>query len=204
MVMSSRFPRPGAVLLIVAALGASACQGPQEPPSPYAPHATVKDIMEAMIDPSADVLWNSVATVVSAAGTEIRVPHTDEDWAAVRQAMIRVVEATNLLVMPGRHVALPHEKSKVPGIELEPEEMEVLIKKDPAAWIARATKLREVGLEALKAIDARNAAPLDDIGERLDIACENCHVQYWYPNQVLPPGYEETAPGRRTEAAGKP
>lgn len=144
---------------------------------------------------------DSVATVISTEGTEVRIPRTDEDWAAVRQAMIRVVEATNLMVMPGRHVALPHEKSKVPGIELEPEEMEALIRKDPGAWRARAMKLRDVGLEALKAVNARDVTPLDAIGEKLDVACENCHVQYWYPNQVLPPGYGETAPGRRKPAA---
>jgi hypothetical protein len=32
---------------------------------------------------------------------------------------------------------------------------------------------------------------LIDAGEKMDNACENCHTTYWYPNQVLPPGYEQ-------------
>ena len=181
------------VLLLAISLSiAGACRQAQEiPPPQYSLDATVKDIMDSMIDPSADVVWESVATVVTAEGTEVRMPKTDEDWAKIRQATIRIVEATNLLMMPGRKVAHPHERSIVPGVELEPEEMEALINKDPLAWRKRATRLHDVAMEALKTIDARQAQPLDEIGERLDAACENCHVQYWYPNQVLPPGYEE-------------
>jgi hypothetical protein len=34
----------------------------------FRPTATVKDIMTSIVDPSADVLWNSVATIVTATG----------------------------------------------------------------------------------------------------------------------------------------
>jgi hypothetical protein len=198
----------GAVLLIVAVgVGSTACgRHPQElPPPQYTTDATVKDIMEAMVDPSADILWESVATVISEKGVDERFPKTDEEWATLRHAAIMLLEATNLLVIPGRPVARPHEKSAAPGVELEGAEMEALIKKDPVAWRSRAMRLHDVAMEALRTIDARDPKPLHDIGERLDGACENCHLQYWYPNQVLPPGYEEPAPSSQsTGTANKP
>src|SRR6266853_711599 len=111
-----------------------ACNRSQPPPPPapssFRLTATIKDIMDSMVDPSADMLWESVATIVSAKGTEERRPKTDEDWANVRRAAIRLIEGPNLLVMEGRHVAKPGEKSENPGIELEPSQMEDLINKD--------------------------------------------------------------------------
>ena len=76
--------------------------------------------MDSMVDPNADYIWESVATIVTAAGTEERQPRTDEDWITLRRRAIPLIEATNLLQMPGRHVAKPGEKSENPGIELEP------------------------------------------------------------------------------------
>jgi hypothetical protein len=144
--------------------------------------ASIKDIMDSIVDPSADVLWESVATIVSAKGTEERRPRTDEEWATVRRNAIRLLEATNLLVMEGRHVAKPGEKSENPGIELEPEQMEKLINDDRASFIKFAQGLHDATMPALKAIDDKNADGLLDAGELIDNACENCHLKYWYPN----------------------
>ena len=41
---------------------------------------------------------------------------------------------------------------------------------------------------ALKAIDARDAEGLLAAGAGIQIACENCHARYWYPNAPPPPG----------------
>ena len=94
----------------------------------------VKDIMTSIVDPEADVLWNAVATIVSLTGTEEREPKTDEEWAAVRRSAVQLVEATNLLRIPGRLVARPGEKSENPRIELQPETIQKMIAEDPARW----------------------------------------------------------------------
>jgi hypothetical protein len=173
-----RFP----VLFFVSALAIAACSRTQ-PPSPPSlqPEATIKDIMDSMVDPSADVLWESVATIVTAAGTEERQPKTDDDWKNVHRHAVILVEATNLLKMEGRHVAKPKEKSENPGIELEPEEMEKLINNDRPAFIKFAQGLHDAALPALKATEERSPQALLDAGEAIDTACENCHLKYWYP-----------------------
>jgi plastocyanin len=167
-------------VLVVAAAG---CKRSEErpPQSPFRPTATVKDIMTSIIDPEADVLWNSVATIVSLSGTEERAPRTDEEWAAVRQSAIQLVEATNLLRVPGRHVARPGEKSENPRIELQPETIQKMIAEDPAAWGALVDRLHDAAVPALQAIEARNAKGLFDAGEHIEHACEACHQRYWYP-----------------------
>jgi hypothetical protein len=159
-----------------------ACNRTQPPPSSsFRPTSTIKDIMDSLVDPSADFLWDSVATIVSAAGTEERQPKTPEEWANVRRRAITLIEATNLLLMEGRHVAKPGEKAENEEVELGPEEIEALINGDRTSWIDFAHKLNDAAMVALKAIDAKNAAGLLDAGEGIDTACENCHLKYWYP-----------------------
>lgn len=171
--------------VVSAIVGGCSAQPPPQP-STLRPAATVKDIMISIVDPEADVLWQAVAIIVSAAGTEEREPRTDEEWAAVRRAAINLVESPNLLLVPGRSVAKPGEKSENPDIELEPDAMQKLIDEDPVTWRKLAYGLQNAMAPALKAIDEKNAKGLFDAGEELDRACENCHKQYWYPAQSHP------------------
>jgi hypothetical protein len=143
--------------------------------------ATIKDIMDSVVDPSADYLWDSVATIVSRKGTEERRPRTDMEWKEVRRRAIALVEATNLLIMDGRKVAKPGEKSENPGIELGPEEIQGLIDEDRASLIKFAHGLHDAGMKALAAIDKKDPDALSDSGEAIDEACEQCHLKYWYP-----------------------
>jgi hypothetical protein len=176
----------------------AACQKPAEttaaataatapPPPEYVPTATVKDLMQSVVDPNADVVWLAVTTVQSAKGTVETKPKNDEEWTKVRHGAVALMEAANLLMVPGRHVARPGEKSETPGVELEPSEMEALINKDLGSWRKRAHGLHEAGVAAIQAIDAKDADKLFEVGEQIERACESCHSQYWYPNEKIPP-----------------
>jgi hypothetical protein len=154
----------------------------------FRPTSSIKDIMDSLVDPSADVIWESVAEIVTADGTELRRPHTDDEWKTVRRAAIRIIEATNLLQMPDRQVARRGERSEHPGIELAPEQIGALIAGDRPRFVTLAHGLHDVGREALAAIDARDGDALFTAGERLDRACENCHLVYWYPPGKAPVG----------------
>jgi cytochrome c556 len=72
-------------------------------------------------------------------------------------------------------------------VEREPSEREELINKDRASWVMRATKLHEAGLAAVQAVDAKDPQKVFEVGEQIEQACENCHRQYWYPNEQIPP-----------------
>jgi len=173
-------------LLLLAGCNASQPQS-QAPSAPeYRTTATVKDIMDALVDPGSDYIWDSVETIVSAKGTEEKAPHTDEDWKQVRNHAIMLLEATNLLQIPGRHVAKPGEKAEDPKVELSPDQIEESINKDRASWIKYAHGLHDATMEAFKAIEAKDTEGLLNAGDGIDNACEKCHLQYWYPNEKRP------------------
>ncbi len=137
--------------LSVLVLSAAGCGRREEPPPQpqFRPTATVKDIMTSIVDPESDVLWNAVATIVSLSGTEEREPKTDEEWAAVRRSAVQLVEATNLLRIPGRLVARHGEKSENPRIELQPETIQRMIAEDPATWTRLVNGLHDAAVPAL-------------------------------------------------------
>lgn len=149
-------------------------------------YSSIKELMESIIDPSADVLWNAGGTVVDKDGFHELAPKTDEQWLDVRRAAVRIIEGGNLLMMQGREAAPAGTKSETPGVELEPAEISALIKKNRNDFDGFAKALQDVGAEALRASDTKNAALLLDLGARLDGICESCHQTFWYPNVLLP------------------
>jgi cytochrome c556 len=46
--------------------------------------------------------------------------------------------------------------------------------------------MQALGVEALRASDAQNAALLMEIGARMENVCESCHQAFWYPQDKHP------------------
>jgi hypothetical protein len=158
----------------------------QERQAEYRPTTTIRDLMDGVVDPAADTIWNSVSTTITKKDTEEKAPHTDEEWATVRRSAIVLLEASNLLQIPGRHVAMPGQRNEQ-GIELQPEQIETLINQDRPAWIRLAHGLHDAATLALHAIDAKDPAKVLESGDAIDKACENCHQRYWYPHPAQSP-----------------
>jgi len=127
-----------------------------DPPPPYKPVADVKQLMKGIVDPSADVVWESVATIYTKDGVEDHRPRNDEEWDNVRNHALMLTEAGNLLMMPTRA-------------------------KDGDQWMKMAQELIDTSAVALRAAEAKNVDGLYDVGGKIDEVCEKCHKKYW-PN----------------------
>ena len=146
---------------------------------------SIQDIMEGIVAPNAAVLFDAVATDITAEGVNEKRPQTDEDWEHVEWAAIALVESMNMVRVPGRMVARPGEKTKSEGPdapELTPEEIKAKIDKDRAKFLKYSNDLQDQAVKALNIARKHDAQGLFDIGEDIDNACESCHLEYWYPN----------------------
>ena len=161
---------------------ASGCRKSAPPAPELATAATIKDLMDAMVDPSAEYLFDNIVEIVDETGIIDKTPKTDAEWKEVRRRALMLVEAPNLLVAPGRKVARPGEKPEYPEVELGPEQIQKLIDDDRDAFVRRARRLQDAATLALKAIDARDKKELFSKLGDVDKACESCHLHYWYPN----------------------
>jgi hypothetical protein len=162
----------------------------EQPQVPYRPSSSIQDLMLHVVDPNVDVLWESVAVISTEKGIEERQPRTDEDWATLRNHAIVLAESANLLMIPGRKVALAGKRLQdegTPGV-LTVDEIQKLVDGDHVAFASRALALHDAAVAALKAIDEKNVMALSDVGGVIDEACENCHTKYWYPTAEPAPG----------------
>jgi hypothetical protein len=119
----------------------------------FKPVASVKELMIATVDPAADVVYDSVGTIVSASGVQEIAPKNDEEWAAVRNSALLLAESGNLLMMGERA-------------------------KDRGEWLKLSRALVDAGAAASKAAEAKNAEALLEAGGRVTEACDNCHMVY--------------------------
>jgi hypothetical protein len=183
-------------LLAVALLAACApkpvaeATAPAAAPSPLKPVASVIDLMGGLIDPAADFLWESVATVSTNKGIEEHQPRTDAEWTEVRHKALTVIEGANLLMMEGRRIAHPGQKLSEPGGQgdFTPEQSQAAVDSDHATFVAYAEALRGAAELMLAAVEKRDIDGIFMHGGELDEACEQCHVKFWYPNAPKPPG----------------
>lgn len=153
-----------------------------EAPS-YTPVLSVKELMEHIVDPIADWIFDAAVIDVSEKGTVETKPLTDEDWLKVERGALILAESANLLKMPRTMVPAGDKSLNTApgGPELTPAEIEAKVKQDPAAWNKHADGLRAAALESLKIIKSRDAEGLFTVGDKIDKACEACHLEYWYP-----------------------
>ena len=179
-----------AIMVLVAIALSAGCQAPPPAPAPEDPPfratSTIRELMQSMIAPSAQGLWDSVGRISDAKGTRDLEPRSDEEWAAVRRHAVSLMESTNLLLIPGRHVARDGQQTlradeAVPGSELPPAEIEKQINEKWILWTAMAHNLHQSAATMLDAIDKKDVARLESSGSDLDGVCETCHLTFWYP-----------------------
>jgi len=117
------------------------------------PVASVQQIMRGIVGPAANVVFNSVATIITPNGTEERAPRTAEEWDAVGDSAAALVESGNLLMLGDRAV-------------------------DKGDWMTMSRALMDASRVALKATEAKNVEALFGTGETINASCENCHQRY--------------------------
>jgi len=185
----------GIALIALSTLLGSLVIAQQPPAAPAAPGYTtnfsIQELMLSIVDPVGDAIFESVSVSITAAGSKETRPRTDAEWLAVRDKAVQLAEAGNLLKIPGRRVgpATPIRglKPETPGPDdLSPAQVEILLKQNRAPFNAFAQKLTDAAMVALKAVDTRSVDGLYEAGDAIDQACENCHLNYWYPGPKSP------------------
>lgn len=147
------------------------------------PVVSVKELMRSGIDPLADDIFEAVGTSVSTAGVTEIAPRNEDDWAKVRIAAVVLAEAANLLKIP-RPFAPPgdlNDSSGPDAPELSPDAIKTRVEADLPRWNSHVEAMRAVAVDVLDVVKRKDVSALDDAAARLDRACENCHLEYWYP-----------------------
>jgi hypothetical protein len=81
--------------------------------SSLAPTLSVKELMEHIIDPTADWIFDAAVIDISHKGVSETKPLTDEDWLKVERGGYLLAESTNLLKIPRRMVPVGRRGSRI-------------------------------------------------------------------------------------------
>jgi cell division inhibitor SulA len=139
--------------LVAVAIAAAGC-GQSSPPSAggglFKPVATIDQVMDAIVIPSSQALFDSVVYVN---GELTESPTTDDEWFQLRMQALAVAEAGNLLLMPPRT-------------------------KDSGDWVKFSQALTDAAMRVEQAADAKSIDLMLKTGGELYTACTNCHDKY--------------------------
>jgi len=144
---------------------------------------TVQAIMDTVVDPSADSLWEKAGTVVTPKGAKAHRPHTDKQWSQARGLALKLVDGAKLLQTRRPVGGDGHWKladAATPGIR-NAAQIDADITRDPKRFYAAAARLQHTAQDAADALGRRDLDAFLDAGARIDAACEACHAAYWYP-----------------------
>ena len=166
---------------------ASSAQAVTPAPAVHQPVVAIQDAMLALVDPSADAVWESVSTTITKKGEEVKQPRSDEEWNEVRLHTLRIIAGAALLQTDG--IAVVRDGVKIEDTHesyLNEAGIAAAIAKDPSQFKAAAKSLQSTAQEVLVAVNKRDTGAIIQLGAKLDAACEHCHSTYWYPNQKIP------------------
>lgn len=121
--------------------------------APYYAALPLQELMAHVLQYSADGIWKRQGMEIDATGEHSLFPKNDAEWEDAESAGRTLAEVTNTLLVPGRRVR-------------EPE------------WDRAVAGVRKVALEAAAAAEKQDQAAFFKAGERLDAACDACHVRY--------------------------
>jgi hypothetical protein len=170
------------IMFLAPVLALATCSGGEQAKQPLTLHEVMKD----QIDANADKLWDLTNPALGDQAQLIPSKISDEQWAQIEDRANKVKAGADTLV-----TMYPIIVAKE-GVKIADEDVPY---GDSAASVQAnidkdADKLREFAgvlaqhmadlAAAAKAHDAARAGPLID---QLDSVCEDCHLEFWYPDQ---------------------
>lgn len=111
---------------------------------------TVKELMEATVQPTADAVFGSAVWVN---GELTGAPKNDEEWEDVEHHALTLAETGNLLMMAPRA-------------------------RDRGVWMSEARDFIVAAENAAKAAQARDVDAMFKAGGALVVTCDACHEHY--------------------------
>jgi hypothetical protein len=117
------------------------------------PVATVKQIMQGIVDPATNVVFGAVSSTSTKAGVVETAPKTDREWELVGNSAAALIESGNLMMMGNRAV-------------------------DAGDWVKMSRALTDAAVVALEAVQAKDKDALLASGDAINTSCDNCHLKY--------------------------
>jgi hypothetical protein len=132
--------------------------------------ATIADLMEGIVEPTAAKLFEIGGKQATAAGIETIVPADDEEWSIAVHNATAIAEVANILK------SLEPRAKEGDGVDPRVKEPD---------FVKQSQAMYDAAMEIRKHAEEKNPPAVFDAGGRLYEACTNCHLKY-LPGTVAP------------------
>jgi len=151
-----------------------------------APAPTIQMAMKTVVAPQAQILWDVGNEAMDDNGTPDAKRLTAAQWAQLAAAGQKVKDMSLALAM-AQNIKVVGPGAAIQG-EGDPNsssaaQVQGFVDADPAGFVEHSRKLAAAADDFVVAAKARDAAKLGLASGNLDQVCEDCHMQYWYPQQ---------------------
>lgn len=143
----------GVGFVVVGARAARTPPSPSRPAPAVRPIATTRQIMNGIVSPTSNAIFQAVQTNVTDKGVEEIFPRTDEEWTSLGAQAASLAEAGNLLMMDGRAV-------------------------DRGDWMKMSQAMIDAAKQTMKAVGEKKPDDILASGESVNISCDTCHQRY--------------------------
>jgi hypothetical protein len=147
------------------------------------------ELMKNIVAVQAQVIWDVGNKAQDDQGNPDASKLKATDWSRIVSAGGKVKQAAQTLAQA------EHVMAAGPGQKLDGEgapgtfgakQVQGAIDANPKAFRAFSQALAVSMDQIVAAAQAKDAAKVFDVSGRLDQVCEDCHVQFWYPEQKAP------------------
>lgn len=152
-----------------------------------APKANLNQTMLTKVNPNGLALWDVTNNALDKNGNVDAKLVKAEDWN-------RLLTIGKALEEGGRTLATSNGIiAAAPGVKLQDEgnsgastaaDVQRYLDAKPEEFRKQAQILQKTGASIVEAVQKHDAQKLSDVSNALDGVCENCHVIFWYPQQV--------------------
>jgi hypothetical protein len=125
------------------------------------------ELMGHVVDPGSFMYWKGGGTIVDATGEHVQVPKDEAGWESLVSGATIVMEAGNLLQLPGR------------------------VRAPEADWYKFAQRLTAQGKIAREAAEKHDIEAVYTEGAKLYQVCVDCHEEY-----VIQPSIKANGPAK--------
>jgi hypothetical protein len=171
---------------VVPALVLVAACHKKEEAAPQAQLLTFHEVMKGQVDKHADELWDMTNKWIGEKAGLDPSKMSDKDWDALAFKADQVQKAALTITTLNPIVVVK------PGVKIGDEglpgghtgaQVQARIDKDPQHLKDMAQALANHMADLAKAARAHDAAKAGPLIDQLDGVCEDCHLDFWYPDQ---------------------
>jgi cytochrome c556 len=173
----------GGAMILACALAACGEQPSGEGAQSDAEALDVRAVMQQQVNPATLAIWDIGNNAMNDQGGLDPAKMDSAKWSTLTENATKLAEAGRAMAAARLFVAASDGNTTVAEGEIPMAEVQRALDADPEGFRQAAAAFADHAEKLAAAARGPDVAAAGDLVAGIDVACENCHAKYWYPEQ---------------------